>query len=1193
MLTHTPSEGSRLGRLFDRGPREHLKWAWADCRMPQSANGVTVGTYESRRGMGAAYCQMKGARTDGSRSIAPTYDDSAGGMRAFNWHSQEWADDAAWLAEHGNNFHAIYGLRSNPVSDGWAAATASTTLGVADAITGRPKSWGLSFSVMCFDREVCHPFSIKDSRLSSHQTGYESDAFTVWTSNSVDMNIYDKNRQFYIGAAQTFTVGLSLVSFFFDGTRYSVRVNGVGPEQESANHPNYRWPDHTLPATLTAGTSMLQMGYFVGLLKNFRIFVDTGLPDDVKYHMDREMERLELFGGHLSGPMLRVKQAQVLTRSFSMQFTVVVGGVSVEGEEATLIQVGDGARGVSLPEVMLTADLRLKACYSTDNTDPQKTACVQTSPLAVGASYGTSGWPWATPYTGSYGTHSRTTISSSAAYRVHLGWLVDSLTGVGRWDTTEHAGGWRTSTLEADSPVYWDFGCDSDDTIQHCADADIRLTWSHVGGTATELSQTQQTWGSSEPVGVPGPLRRTGAYAHAFVRSFKYMPSGLGYHVDATAVSPDYTRDVPRDQRACPWLGLYDEISGVPVRMKSTSGPPFQFTMATTGQGTAFKDNTAAGKAATYTTINGHKLIGVTILYAFDEGSRQHLWNPVATSRAYTMVVRGWSIASRWGYTSSTYSTAWGGVHGEFLGTPWGSIKSAWQTDAAPSKWGSGKADPDIRILRNRRMVHGGLGPSQIAVTLVDTGTSLEFKGRVHHLTNNNGDSLYTHYVVSGAAYQVMKQASAYSTDSIPIGRYYTNGAHDYAFVDEFDPFNRMVGGLDNFRWYDRDVSDVDLDTMYSSSAIVSGTSVVSSYADHPDGASVHYWGMGANNEAWTTPDGVAVPGSTNNWEIRRCARMPQSDVCANGYSIRDEYVDPRDGTNLNCRLNLRYYADGCYQESLGYNVGSTNPSSPGSGISFYHRLPGGVGWDTDQKDRMPTSMLTADTQLPYVATDSIEGCKRECEHVMCRMLTYMTMPGGNDDKTCVLFQTVKSRNNLIRTRWTKPSGGTVILGNERHAYHPYFTPHRAPGDPGYTYTTLVAQHRLSHADGFDETRHFGDLMADQVPENWWKGSASSDLTDHLRYGSVLHWHRTDSEGLKGAYYNEPRGRTLLYLDKAFESSRFGDEVYDQLHSGYHADQKCASICQHINTQANGGFVDRTRYEQNHADWQTPLFCYG
>eukprot|EP00966_Prymnesium_polylepis_P333027 7388491-Prymnesium_polylepis.1 len=43
---------------------------------------------------------------------------------------------------------------------------------------------------------------------------------------------------------------------------------------------------------------------------------------------------------------------------------------------------------------MLTPDTRLKACYSTDNTNAARTACVQTTPLVTGASYGAAGWPW-------------------------------------------------------------------------------------------------------------------------------------------------------------------------------------------------------------------------------------------------------------------------------------------------------------------------------------------------------------------------------------------------------------------------------------------------------------------------------------------------------------------------------------------------------------------------------------------------------------------------------------------------------------------------------------------------------------------------------------------------------------------------------------------------------------------------------
>lgn len=555
ILTHTRSEGSRLGRLFDRGPKEHLKWAWADCPMPGAT--ANMNTYEARRGMAAAYCQMKGPRTSGSRSITPTFDDTPNGVRAFSYKSQEWVDDADWVARYSGNPSSVQASISNPISQGWAAATASTDLGSVDAVTGRYTSWGVSFSFMCFDSERCNPFGIKDTQLTGTSSAYETNAFTVWTgSYASHLNIFDSsNRQFHGWYQQQYTVGMSLVSFFFDGTRYYVRVNGVGADDSAANHPNYKFPTSQLPAALTGGTSMLQMSTFTGLLKNFRIFVNTGLPDDENYHMDREMERLELFGGHLTGPMLRVKQAQLTTRSFSMQFTVVLGGVSVEGEEATLIQVGDGARGVSLPEVALTSDLRLKACYSTDNTDATRTSCVQTDPLVTGASYNTPGWPWSVEYSGSYGTSSRTSIRSSSGYRVSLTWIVDSATGVGRWDTTEHTGGWRLNNQGGDDPAYWEFGChNKESTNQHCSDPDIRLTWHVVPGTAAELPQSHQTWGSTEPVGVPGPLRRTPGHANAYLRSFKYMPSGLGYHIDTSRVSPDFDSAVVRGQNACPWL---------------------------------------------------------------------------------------------------------------------------------------------------------------------------------------------------------------------------------------------------------------------------------------------------------------------------------------------------------------------------------------------------------------------------------------------------------------------------------------------------------------------------------------------------------------------------------------------------------------------------------------------------------------
>eukprot|EP00966_Prymnesium_polylepis_P327745 7383586-Prymnesium_polylepis.1 len=79
--------------------------------------------------MAAAYCQMKGPRTAGSRAVAPAFDDSANGVRAFSWRSQEWFDNADWVARHGNNYFSTYGSVNNPISAGWAAATASTSLG--------------------------------------------------------------------------------------------------------------------------------------------------------------------------------------------------------------------------------------------------------------------------------------------------------------------------------------------------------------------------------------------------------------------------------------------------------------------------------------------------------------------------------------------------------------------------------------------------------------------------------------------------------------------------------------------------------------------------------------------------------------------------------------------------------------------------------------------------------------------------------------------------------------------------------------------------------------------------------------------------------------------------------------------------------------------------------------------------------
>ena len=1207
VLTHTPSEGSRLGRLFDRGPREHLKWAWADCRMPQSANGVATNTYESRRGMAAAYCQMKGARTRGSRTFAPTFDDSSNGVRAFSWRSQEWADDAAWLSQHGNNFQSVFGSINNPISAAWSTATTSTSLGIADPITGRSTSWGMSFSVMCFDKAKCHPFSIKDTQLTQQMTGSETNALALSMSDANNLNVYDNSRQFSLGSAQTFTVGMSLVSFFFDGHRYYVRVNGVGMESETLNHPNYKFSEAVTPATLTAGTSMLQMGYFVGIINNFRIFVGSGVPDDVNYHMDRELEHMEMFSGHMTGPMLRLKQTQAITRSFSMQFTVVIGAVSVEGQDVTLIQVGDGTRGVSLPEVILTHDMRLKACYSTDNTDPHKTSCVQTDPLATGASYGTDGWPSSVVYGQDYGPQSRSTLSSGAAYRAHLRWIVDD-TGVGRWDSTQYAGGWRAENLEVDEPHYWGFGCHNDHTVStHCTDPDIRLTWSSVAGTATELPHTQQKWGSNEPVGMPGPLRRTPGHAIAFLRNYKYMPSGLGCHIDASELSPSYDDQVPRTQRASPWLGLYDKISGIPVSMKSTGGPPgppLQYTMASTGKGTSVKDNTAASTAATYLLINSHKFIAVSKLNIFDTGSRLHLWNPVAPTRAYTLVISGWSMASRWSYSSGTYNEAWGGSTwggstGDHLGLPWQTISTAWETGAPLGKWGTGNTDNDLRIMRSRRMVHSGLGPVQVAITLIDTGTSLEFKGRVHHLTNNNGDYLYTHYITSGRAYQFMKDAGDFSSDGIPIGRYLVNGNNNWAMIEEIEPFNHLVGGMADFKWYDRSVSDSELNDLYRNSKMVTGLTVLSSYADHPDGISVHYWGMGAQNQEWVTPSGTTVNAPTQNMLLRRCARKTQNEMCAHGYGLRDAYVDPRNGENLNCYVRAKYYIDGCYAESLSFNLDAEHLASPTFGINFNHRRPGGVGYDSDRLDHLPTSMLSLDEQTSYIMTESLDGCKRECEHVMCRMLTFMRLPGGSDDKTCLVFQTVKSRHAQIRTRWTIPTVGTVHMGRSRHSYHEYFTPYRTPGDPGYNFTTLIASHRLVHsaAEAMDEERFFGDLFEDLIPALWWKGAASSDTSNYLKYGSVLHWHRDSwgGDGLKGVYYNEPQGRTFLFLDESFSYNKLfdQDDLYDQIHGGYHADQKCASICQNINTQPNGGYVDRTRFDRNDENWQTPLFCYG
>lgn len=641
--------------------------------------------------------------------------------------------------------------------------------------------------------------------------------------------------------------------------------------------------------------------------------------------------------------------------------------------------------------------------------------------------------------------------------------------------------------------------------------------------------------------------------------------------------------------------GLADEISGVPVAMHSDNMHPMHTraqTFYTDGSGAI---TSATKQAATYTTLNSHKVVSVSRLQAFGVGARQHLWNPVAPVRAYTKVMQGWHIASRWYYSvGSKYGDAVPSST-QFLGVNWEQLKSAWNGNSV-TKLGRSYTDNDFQLLRCRRLVHAAQGPVQVAVTLIDSGSSYEFKARVRHLTNANEDYLYTHYVVSGAAYQWMKSANDYSFDSKPIGRYYTNGANDYAMIDELGTYPQIVGGLSDLKWFNRDVPDVDLEEMYRTSPTVVGLSVSSSYADHVDGVTAHYWGMGGNNGLdWTTPDGLVVPGSTNSLNVRRCSRATQQDICVNGYSMRDSTVDPRDGSNLNCYVNWRYYVDGCYQDTLSFNSGASNPSSGQWGISDNYRLPGGYGWDNNN-DFVPATLASRDSQTPYVAAATLDECKRQCEHVMCRMLTYMTLAGGKDDRTCVLFQTIKSRNGNMRMRFYRQpnyQGGLVSVGNERHGYHGYFTPHQHPADPGYAYTTLIAQHRLVHVDGLDETRHFGDLLADQVPENWWKGSGSSDTDNYTNYGSVLHWTRQDSEGLRGAYYNEPRGRNFVTLEDAFSAHSIGPEVYHSLHGGYHADQRCASICQHINTQPNGGYLDRQRYSRSVSSRYDPVYCYG